>query len=733
VAVGVAFLHGGGYQRAAAVDAPKVTSVTPSFGPISGGNAVVIHGENFVNPGMQVFFGGAFAFNTVVFSATEIQTIAPAGTGVVDIIVVTPLGGASLNTLNDDYTYGATSSAGVFEFSASTYSVSEAAGIFYVTVVRSGASSGFAQVNFATANGTAVAGADYVATSGTLNFGNGQTQTSFAITIINDTFVEPNETIILALSNPTGGTSLGAANSATLTIIDDESNATAGGTLAFSAETFTAAEGSAATIIVTRTGSILGAVSVLYFTSNGTAGGADYGPAGGTLSWAAGDSSPKSFSVSTMQDTAIEGTETVLLFLSNPGGGGVLGAQKTATLLITDDDIPADGIFEFVSTEFTASEGAAVATITVRRIAGSNSNANAASVQYATANGTAIAGSDYVAAMGTLSFLPGELIKTFSIPLIDDAAIEVNETIALSLAVPQGGPVLASQSNAILTITDNDSGLPLVTSVNPMAGLLVGGNTVLINGLNLSAATLVSFGGVSANIVSNTSTQLAVIAPARATAGPVTVQVTNAFGTSPVSAASTYTYAGSLPTVTSVTPASGPSTGGTTVVLFGNTFTGLLAVTFGGVIAPSAVANEPGKITVVSPPNVTGTVDVLVTTSLGTSTASVNTKFTYTASTSQGYTLSFRWNLITWAGLDNMSVFNALEGRETPDNPATTSITARVSAVFWWDISVTNWRAYFPSGAGIPGANDLTVMRRGNAYWVAIKGSGTVSWNIVSP
>ena len=354
------FLHGGGYERAAAADAPKVTSVEPNFGPISGGNAVVIRGENFAT-GVQVFFGGKMAFNSVVFGPNEVHTIAPSGTGVVDVIVTTPLGGSSSNTLNDEYTYGATSSAGVFEFSAQTYSVSEAAGIFYFTVIRSGSSGGFAQVNFATANGTAVAGADYVATSGTLNFLNGQSQASFAVTITNDTIVEPNETIIAVLSNPTGGTTLGAINSTTLTVLDDESNAGGGGELAFSADSYTVGEGGTATIFVNRTGSAQGAVSVSYFTTNGTATSTDYAGISGTLTWGQGDLSQRAFSIPTLQDILVEGTESILLTLNGPGGGGVLGSQKTAVLFITDDDIPADGILEFTSAEFTASEGAASA------------------------------------------------------------------------------------------------------------------------------------------------------------------------------------------------------------------------------------------------------------------------------------------------------------------------------------------------------------------------------------
>ena len=76
-------------------------------------------------------------------------------------------------------------------------------------------------VNFATGNGTATAGADYTATSGTLSWVDGDTAVkTFAVPILNDTLAEGNETVILTLSNATGGAALGAPATMTLTILD---------------------------------------------------------------------------------------------------------------------------------------------------------------------------------------------------------------------------------------------------------------------------------------------------------------------------------------------------------------------------------------------------------------------------------------------------------------------------------------------------------------------------------
>jgi hypothetical protein len=90
------------------------------------------------------------------------------------------------------------------------------------------------------------------------------------------------------------------------------------------------------------------------------------------------------------------------------------------------------------------------------------------------------------------------------------------------------------------------------------------------------------------------------------------------------------------------------------------------------------------------------------------------------------YTLNFRWSLITWSGADNIPVADALGG--TGANDAGNDISAEVTAVYGWNQASQDWLGYFPSGVSVPGANDLTVLRTGNAYWIAIKAPGPVTW-----
>ncbi|MBE0611846.1 MAG: hypothetical protein IH609_20870 [Dehalococcoidia bacterium] len=87
--------------------------------------------------------------------------------------------------------------------------------------------------------------------------------------------------------------------------------------------------------------------------------------------------------------------------------------------------------------------------------------------------------------------------------------------------------------------------------------------------------------------------------------------------------------------------------------------------------------------------------------------------------------LEFRWNLVTWSGEDGISPAAALTGAG-----GTADITSKVTAIYGWDASMQTWQAFFPSGAGVPGANNLTALKTGTAYWVAIGGPGPARWGI---
>jgi hypothetical protein len=96
-------------------------------------------------------------------------------------------------------------------------------------------------------------------------------------------------------------------------------------------------------------------------------------------------------------------------------------------------------------------------------------------------------------------------------------------------------------------------------------------------------------------------------------------------------------------------------------------------------------------------------------------------------SSTASYELTFRWSLITWAGQDNISVTNALSGAV---GDGANDIFDEVTAVYGWNQASQSWLGFFPAGVSVPGANDLTALRTGQAYWIAIKGPDSVTWTI---
>jgi hypothetical protein len=357
--------------------------------------------------------------------------------------------------------------AGTLQFSASSYTITEGnsgSSAATITVTRTGGSAGAVGVSYATGNGTATAGSDYTATNGVLSWADGDTGAkTFTVTVLGDTTVEPDETVNLTLSLPTGGANLGSPATAVLTILNDDT-VSAAGSLQFSATNFIVTEGNSgtvnATITVTRTGGSSGSVGVSYGTQDGTAiAGSDYTTRFGTLTWANGDSAPKTFTVPIQGDTTVEPDETVNLLLAQPTGGAVLGNPSTATLTIVNDDGPgAAGTLQFSSATYFHLEGdsgTSLATIEVTRTGGSF---GVVGVSFATSDGTATAGFDYIATNGTLSWANGDTAaKTFTVTVLGDTTVEPDETVNLTLSSPTGGATLGTPASATLTIVLDDA------------------------------------------------------------------------------------------------------------------------------------------------------------------------------------------------------------------------------------------------------------------------------------
>jgi IPT/TIG domain len=165
---------------------------------------------------------------------------------------------------------------------------------------------------------------------------------------------------------------------------------------------------------------------------------------------------------------------------------------------------------------------------------------------------------------------------------------------------------------------------PTVTGLSPSTGPAAGGTSVTITGTHFTYATAVKFGSTPAtSFVVDSPTEITATAPAGA--GTVRVTVTTWAGTS--CSRDYYTYVPS-PAVTGVSPPAGPASGGTSVVITGTYFTDATAVNFGATPATSFTVDSDTQITAVAPAD-TGTVDVTVVSTGGTSATSPSDAYAY--------------------------------------------------------------------------------------------------------
>ena len=224
------------------------------------------------------------------------------------------------------------------------------------------------------------------------------------------------------------------------------------GTVQFSAPTYSIDEQGATdiTITATRTGGSDGLLSVSYSTSDGTAvAGTDYTAAFGTLNWAAGDTSDKTFTIPILDDGVLQSDKAFAVSLSGISLTGALGAPATATVNILETAGLSFGAADYPITEL---DGAA--TITVHRQFGSH---GVVTVNYATSDETATQPSDYTVTSGTLTWADGDTAdKTFAVPIINDTINEGNETFHLTLSGATGNAELGAQATATVTIAKSD-------------------------------------------------------------------------------------------------------------------------------------------------------------------------------------------------------------------------------------------------------------------------------------
>ncbi len=225
--------------------------------------------------------------------------------------------------------------------------------------------------------------------------------------------------------------------------------------------------GNETVFVLTLSKPATGTVTVDYHTVSGDAGGADFTGATGSVTFAAGEQT-KTISIAITADTFAEANEHFNVVLTNAVGATLMRATGTATIVDDDAASPLPVPTLAVGDATFAEGGAAAPGHAIFTVSLSAASATPVTVNYATANGTATAGSDYVAQSGTLTFAPGETQKTIQVAAIGDAVVEVNEGFTVVLANPSGATLADGTGAGTIT---NDDATPPPPSTGDLSGL----------------------------------------------------------------------------------------------------------------------------------------------------------------------------------------------------------------------------------------------------------------------
>ncbi len=387
-------------------------------------------------------------------------------------------------------------------------------------VTRNTSTVGPLTVNF-TVGGTATSGVDYTAIGTSVIIPAGSSTADITVTPLDDTIYEGSETVVAALSTSTLY-SLGTPSSATVTIADNEVPpvVTVAPLDAIGSEPGT----NTASFRFTRTGGTTQPLTVTYTIGGTATNGADYSTVGTAVTFAIGSTTVDRV-ISPLDDTLVEGTETVIFTLA-AGTGYAVGNPNSATVSILDNE-PASGATVTVqATVPNASEaGPQSGQITFTR---TGSTASSLSIS-CTVSGTATNGVDYSGLGSTFTIPAGSASAVATVTPYDDLLIEGSETATVTL-VADAAYTIGTPKTATVTIADDDTVKPTVTVVatDPSAsetGLDPGTYTFTRTGGSLNVALYVSF-TVSGTATSGTDYSglgSSVIIPAGATTATATL------------------------------------------------------------------------------------------------------------------------------------------------------------------------------------------------------------------
>ena len=504
----------------------------------------------------------AFAGLTVTFSsgATDGETQAvpisilddAAGEGleVIDFQLSNPTGLLTLGATTEHVVTIVDDEVAIIEFQSATSSNTEDGLILTVVVeISSGSAATDATVDVTDLlTGSATSATDYTAlpVPVTVTFPAGSapgTTRHVVITLLDDVLFEPNETIDLLMSNPTGPASLGATTPHQATIIDDD---TANFTFTTSASSVTEAATTQFIVVELELpgGGPLPSdftVDVADIGGGSATSGTDYGATGLlTLTFAAGTATGATqvIPLGIIDDALLESSETVNLRLSNPSSPGQIGATSNHVITIVDDDF--NGTVEFQSaTSASAGESGTIAVVVELMTTGGVAPADIVVSITDLLTGSATSATDYSALASpiTLTFAAGANngdTLTFPINILPDALTEGHESVDLRITGVSGPASVGSTSNHQVTISDDDGSFVAFqssassvgeadTTHNVVVELTIPSGTPLTGPLTVDVTDLLTGSATSAIDFSAIAAPVSVVFPAASGSGATQV------------------------------------------------------------------------------------------------------------------------------------------------------------------------------------------------------------------
>ena len=320
-------------------------------------------------------------------------------------------------------------------------------------------------VDWATSDGTAAAGADYAAGTGSLTFNAGDAGGTVSVAVLGDNVDEPDETFRVTLSGASGATIARAASTGTIRDDDDPPRVT----LLLTPDAIAEAGGvSAVTAALDRPSSVDTTVAVSAAAVSPAAAGG-FTLAGSALTIAAG----RTDSVGTVTITAVdngvyEGDRQVAVSGAATNALGVSGPDPVALTITDDEDPPALSIADAGLDEGDSGESALAFTVAL-----DPPSASAVTVDWATSDGTAAAGTDYAAGTGSLTITAGDAGGTVSVSVLGDDVDEPDETFRVTLSGASGATIARAASTG--TIRDDDDPPRVTLLLTPDAIAEAGG------------------------------------------------------------------------------------------------------------------------------------------------------------------------------------------------------------------------------------------------------------------